>query len=527
MFSKLQQLLKSFKDFSQQLTTRLVSGLVFVIFAAMLAFTIHSAINEQREHNENTENAAMVLTKNITATSADLILKKEYTSIERLLLRSAEFPGIRRVTISDATGRILSDINHFKGQPPIVSYNRSTIVIPTNNKQIIEKKDDKLYILNPITLGKVLGWVQLIYNLDNIYDETEEVIINNLPTGLIILFSSVIFLMLFLRSTIKSIKAYTDFADRLDENEGEHVSCNTSIIELRSLGTALNRASSRIYEQGQTISKAINELERMAGFAENSPIFVLALNEKAIIEYCNKTTSQFLKNSNLHETSLEEILPVNLQKIVKETLTLAIHSPEIEVNAHGHSLVWRFSPNIGQGLVYGYGVDVTDRKKAEKNAQSAIIEKLSAEEANISKSRFLANMSHELRTPLNAIIGYTEMLAEDANDRKSGEDPDANEQTSKDLNNVHHAADHLLSLIDEVLDLSKIEVGKMEVHLEEFMLQDLLDDVIATAMPLAQNNNNRLIVNGAGNVIMMKSDLTKVRQILFNLLSNAAKFTKD
>jgi signal transduction histidine kinase/DNA-binding response OmpR family regulator len=134
------------------------------------------------------------------------------------------------------------------------------------------------------------------------------------------------------------------------------------------------------------------------------------------------------------------------------------------------------------------------------------------------KSEFLANMSHELRTPLNAIIGYSEMLQEDAVDLGAG-------QFSDDLKRINAAGKHLLELINAVLDLSKIEAGKMELYLERFEVAGLVRDIAAVIQPLAAKNANRLEVHCADAVGVMRADLTKVRQALFNLLSNACKFT--
>jgi len=140
---------------------------------------------------------------------------------------------------------------------------------------------------------------------------------------------------------------------------------------------------------------------------------------------------------------------------------------------------------------------------------------------NQAKSRFLANMSHELRTPLNAIIGYSELLSEEIAETSG----DAHEE---DLRRVVGAARHLLALIDDILDLSKIEAGQMGVYLEIVNLPQLLEDVVATVMPLAAGNGNSLVIElpeeGFGEV---RTDHVKVRQILFNLLSNASKFTHD
>jgi len=144
-----------------------------------------------------------------------------------------------------------------------------------------------------------------------------------------------------------------------------------------------------------------------------------------------------------------------------------------------------------------------------------------AEAANLTKSQFIANMSHELRTPLNAIIGYSEMLQEDA--AESG-----NQGFERDLHKIHAAGKHLLSLINDVLDISKIEAGKMELFLETFELHLMLDEVITTVQPLADRHGNHIKINyDSSNLGQMHTDLTKVRQSLLNLLSNACKFTEQ
>ncbi len=140
------------------------------------------------------------------------------------------------------------------------------------------------------------------------------------------------------------------------------------------------------------------------------------------------------------------------------------------------------------------------------------------EAADRHKSEFLANMSHELRTPLNAIIGYSEMLQEDAADLGA-------EQFTDDLKKINAAGKHLLELINAVLDLSKIEAGKMELYLESFDVAGLVRDIVAVIQPLAGKNTNRLEVRCPDDTGTMRADLTKVRQALFNLLSNACKFT--
>jgi PAS domain S-box-containing protein len=181
-------------------------------------------------------------------------------------------------------------------------------------------------------------------------------------------------------------------------------------------------------------------------------------------------------------------------------------------------------PVQGPAMFTAYLRDITERKRAEQERESLLASTAAAKEApekaNKAKSQFLANMSHELRTPLNAIIGYSEMLQEEIELLNLT-------SFSSDLQRIHGAGKHLLTLINDVLDLSKIEAGKMELFVETFDITAMLEDVVNTIRPLAEKNSNRLELRHAANLGSMRADLTKVRQSLFNLLSNACKFTEN
>ena len=143
-----------------------------------------------------------------------------------------------------------------------------------------------------------------------------------------------------------------------------------------------------------------------------------------------------------------------------------------------------------------------------------------AEAATRAKSEFLASMSHELRTPLNAIILYSELLQEEADDR-------GDRSSIPDLQRIQSAGKHLLDLINGILDLSKIEAGKMALSLEPFDVRSMVDELVDTVGPLVEKNSNTLTVTCGDDIGTMYGDLMKTRQILLNLLSNAGKFTRD
>ena len=143
-----------------------------------------------------------------------------------------------------------------------------------------------------------------------------------------------------------------------------------------------------------------------------------------------------------------------------------------------------------------------------------------AERANLSRSIFLAKMSHEFRTPLNAVIGYSELLLEHRQDSGAGE------QELEDLGRINAAGRHLLSLVTDVLDLQRIESNTVELSVETFGLEAFIRDVAATASPLMNDNENKLVVKASPQLSDISTDPTKLRQVVLNLLSNAAKFTR-
>jgi signal transduction histidine kinase/ActR/RegA family two-component response regulator len=220
---------------------------------------------------------------------------------------------------------------------------------------------------------------------------------------------------------------------------------------------------------------------------------------------------------------MDSVNKTHLQQIIQQTQTIAQAITSGQTWDHvlppisDRSIcpeILQLSESL-QALLHTVAEQSRSHLKAAQELQDA---KDLAEAGSRAKSQFLANMSHELRTPMNAILGYSEMLMEDALEA-------SNLGWHRDLGRINTSGQHLLGLINDILDLSKIEAGKMELYLEQFDLQEMIDEVVVTIQPLLNKYGNQLVVHRDPSLTTIFSDLTKVRQILFNLLSNATKFT--
>jgi len=274
--------------------------------------------------------------------------------------------------------------------------------------------------------------------------------------------------------------------------------------------------NARLYTEAQRQRQYFEELVR------NSPVAIVVLDAEHNILSCNPAFE------SLFGYTQPEIECKNLDQIIttEETRAEAVAYTQegFDHTIHGIGRRRRKDGQFVDVEILGVPVIVSGEHVGLMGLYHDVTELLrarrDAEDANSAKSQFLANMSHELRTPLNAILGYSEMLQEMAEDVEQLE-------FVPDLQKIYSAGRHLLTLINDVLDLSKIEAGKMELVLEQFDVSNLVDEVATTIRPLVDKNSNRLDVNCTDDVGAMHSDLTRIRQILLNLLSNASKFTED
>ncbi len=265
--------------------------------------------------------------------------------------------------------------------------------------------------------------------------------------------------------------------------------------------------------------------QRQKGYFEelvrNSPVAIVVLDVDHNIVSCNPGFE------TLFGYSQSEVVRRNLDELIttEESRQEAISYTQeaLDHTIHGIGRRRRKDGSMVDVEVLGVPVIVEGERVGLMGLYHDITELLRAREeaeaANSAKSQFLASMSHELRTPLNAIIGYSEMLEEEAED--VGQD-----DFVPDLHKIRSAGQHLLTLINDILDLSKIEAGKTELFFESFGIDEMIQDVATTVRPLVDKHENSLKIRCSDDLGAMHADLTRTRQVLFNLLSNASKFTE-
>ncbi len=264
--------------------------------------------------------------------------------------------------------------------------------------------------------------------------------------------------------------------------------------------------------------------ELQAIFKALPDLYFKLANDATILDYqAGKVSDLYLPPEQFLGRKINEVLPSNVSQTftealneVKEKHNLVYREYSLQISDHRQYFEARLLPLLKNQTIVIVR-DITSRKQTEIMLHQA---KEAAEAANEAKSMFLANMSHELRTPLNAIVGYSEILEEEAEEVGIVD-------FIPDLKKIQFAGKHLLTLISDILDLSKIEAGKMEIYLETFEINQVINSVVATIHPLVQKNGNTLQVSCPPNLGQMHSDLNKVRQVLLNLLSNATKFTEN
>ncbi len=497
---------------------RMVIVFSLLLATSMVLFT-YNVINREVEQNiQSLKQQANVIAGNIAATGAESLLVRDYAAIEQLLMRNIMFPGIVEIQVADLNGRLLSDVELEKGVG-VPRYKMANLDVPAAAKIRMDLLPDKLEIWQPVMLGKLLGWVRVTHSLESLAAIKQRIWITNAIFGSILFASTLLLMMLVLRRPIRTVEKYAEFANSLSERHGDQIDLTSNTRELDSLGRALNRASGQLLEQDTVIRKGMEELERLAAFPENSPDIVLSLDSAGTLHYINPAGRQLLGKLGLSEQMMHVLMPHDYLSIMESCISQGRAVRELETDYAGHYFRWKFFPLQNRKLVHCYASEVTERRQAMEQARKAMLEKSAAEEASETKNMFIANMSHEIRTPLSAIIGFSEALL------------DVNQSMAERIEGIHiinRAGKHLLTIINDILDLSKIEAGRLEVERVPVNLYELVDDVVTLARLQAETKGIQFMAEPVFPLPeAVHSDPMRIRQILLNLIGNAIKFTSQ
>jgi PAS domain S-box-containing protein len=483
------------------------------------------------------------IAESIQSSSVEILLNRDVSTLQAIIDQFLDIQGVSYVFIMDDHQELVA--HTFV---PTIPAEIMTLV----GQRERERKHTVIRDLSMSGVGKVLdisapilagvaGYVHVGMDKGIIAAQMQSAILRQMALVAGIFLVSVIGSYLLVKTIARPLGRLSEYAQSLASDDPSRVTESAAELhaitqradEVGQLARAFQHMGHEVSVREHNLTHAKEELQRreqhFRSLIEHASDIITILDAQGTILYQSPSTERVLgyRTDEFLGKDVFQFLHPEDVPLVQDTLAHAFARPGIvpciEFRFRHQDGSWRVLEAVGnsppeQAQVGGVIVnsrDITERKRAEEFQKA----KEAAEAANQAKSAFLANMSHELRTPLNAIIGYSEMLQEQAEDL-------GYEDFGPDLQKIHAAGKDLLALINDVLDLSKIEAGKMELYLETFDIAPMLQDAVTTVAPLAEKNANVLKVQCADDIGSMRADLTKVRQSLFNLLSNACKFTE-
>ncbi|HIJ79147.1 MAG: response regulator [Desulfobulbaceae bacterium] len=531
----------SHRLFPKRLGTQIALIISLLLCLLITIYTWHSTIINKNRINLAINRQAEIMANSIASLTIGYMLTDDFAAIESLLLRNAKAPDVISITITDHQGEVISQVVQKEDSTVRAVFTAEKLTPPISSKPVSEQLTDKVSIWHPLFDTSLLGWVKVQYSLQAGEQIQNQLLLNALIAGLILMTSSTLLILLFMKPYMTYLSKITEFSGKLTNNTGEQLALKDPPLEIAKLTKALNKTSLILQAQNQSL---IASETRTRTIITSSVSAIILINEDKIIELFNPAAEKIF---NYHEDEVlgqpvTILMPEPYKSKHDQFVNNYIRTGTKKIIGIGREVVGKrkdgslFPMDLAVSEMFvetgrmfvGLITDITQRKQNEMNlktAQSQLEEKNKilaetaeqAKAASRAKSDFLASMSHEIRTPMNAIIGMAELLGES----------ELTDEQSQYVNTFKNAGENLLSIINDILDISKIESGNFALENICFDLQEVIERVGEVMAMRAHQKKLELINNIDPEVpIALVGDPTRLRQVIVNLIGNAIKFTQ-
>ncbi|MBO0351401.1 HAMP domain-containing protein [Phormidium pseudopriestleyi FRX01] len=484
----------------------------------------------QQNFRSELENQAEIVLTTLAVTTAHALQNQQADFLEEILeqLGSEQILVLGRIYAAD--GRIVADIY----SDDIWRYNTEPdafgVILVNSNQTVFEWQRDRLIAGKVVTReDQLLGAVSVGLSTAELWEKMAAIRNQGILAALSASLAGTLFALLLARSITRPLQEMTAATERLAEGDLDQTIVVGSHDELFLLAESFNSMTEQLKASIATLeerAEALHQSEsKNRALLEAIPDLMLQFSQDGtFMDFKGGRGDTLLRPAGeLLTQNLDSILPPGLARLYLEYVHIALETDDIQVFEYD----WFINETrryfevrmvvSGHQQVLAIIRDITANKLTQLELEQA---KEAAEAASHAKSMFLATMSHELRTPLNAILGYSDLLRDQAQE-------DGLEEFISDLDQIHQSGLNLLTIISDILDISKIESGHTKLYLERFNMTALIAEVQSNTHLSILKNSNQLEVKYGDELGTMTGDRSKVKQVLLNLLSNAAKFTQN